>query len=212
MLSLTRLESRDNPSRFWDGPETVFYGDLNADNFTEKITAAGVGGSARFTVDDGRTGEQLANIIAFEDTFRGGASVAVVDGALIVAPGPGGGARVETYRLGADGITVRNDLLPLGPDYRGGLQVAGGPVTYQPGKPGSPHIYLLSDAEFMAVDPQAFAVASRFPVGADWRFEPSGPWSNEADGRVSVTLDRGAVVDHYVAESESFDILTGIRV
>jgi hypothetical protein len=70
---------------------------------------------------------------------------------------------------------------------------------------------LVSDSEVLAARPDASGALSRFPVGPGWRFEPSGCWV--ARGReIAVILDRGPVVDNYVAETAMFGLFTGVRV
>lgn len=100
----------------------------------------GPGSTPLIRLVDAETGSIVAQTLAFEEAFRGGARVALanVDGLpgdeIIAASGPGrvGEIRVFTQALSSAGTTLRelpsHRLRPFGNDYLGGVQVAGGDV------------------------------------------------------------------------------------
>jgi len=206
-LTVEQLEERCVPAIIpgWNGPELVLYADLTGDGASERITVAGFGGAARVVVDRGE--ERLADFRAFEEDFRGGGYVTVLSGGrLAVTPGAGGGPRVVEWdwRAGEHG-EVDSYYLPGVPvDNRDGVPIVAGPLV-----PGGPrHLMALAAGDFLVVDRER--ELSRVPVGAGWRFEPSGGWYETNDGRIGVVLDRGAVVDGYVAESIRFCVTDGV--
>ncbi|MGI9178283.1 MAG: FKBP-type peptidyl-prolyl cis-trans isomerase [Pirellulales bacterium] len=89
---------------------------------------------------DAETGSIVAQTLAFEEAFRGGARVALanIDGLpgdeIIAASGPGriGEIRVFTQDITGGGTTLREltayRLRPFGSDYLGGVQAVGGDV------------------------------------------------------------------------------------
>lgn len=197
MLHVEQLESRDTPAFIagFDGPETVVYADLNGDHRLERIVAAGIGGSARVEVTNG-DGNVLANFIAFEDEFRGGGSITVVGDQIVIVPGPGGGARLVTYRLG-DGFTSSVPL-PAPEGYRGGATIV---ASNRPGE-----VLTILDERLIRFDLGTLAVPFSAYVGPDWRFEPTGGWYEDR-GRIFAVLDRGPVIDSYVAESMQIEVV-----
>lgn len=97
-------------------------GDLTGDGVPDLVTGPGAGGGPRVRVFDGVTGRGVRNFLVYEETFRGGVSVATgdVDGDgvidIIVGAGVGGGPRVRVFS-GADGTVLR--------DFLGGVAVGG---------------------------------------------------------------------------------------
>ncbi|MGL4422060.1 MAG: hypothetical protein ACRCZF_15435 [Gemmataceae bacterium] len=85
------------------GGVRVVTGDLNRDGVDDIAVAPSNGGGGRIKVYDGRFGTELVDFNPFEDTFRGGADVAIgnIDGLggndLIIGAGEGGGPRVTVY-------------------------------------------------------------------------------------------------------------------
>jgi hypothetical protein len=105
----------------------VAAGDINGDGRPDVVTGAGVGGGPAITVFSGRDGSLMYTLMAYEDSFRGGVTVAVGDvngdgrDDLIAGSGPGGGPSVAVF----DG-TTRNLLgtfFAYDPNFRGGVNV-----------------------------------------------------------------------------------------
>jgi len=108
-------------------------GDVTGDLVDDYVVTAGVSGSARVRVFDGVTGNVVRDFFAFEESFRGGATVAVGDvnddgvGDIIVGAGVSGGPRVSVFD-GATGIRVL-DFFAFESTLRTGVTVAAGDVN-----------------------------------------------------------------------------------
>ena len=117
---------------FFDGLK-VASGDINADGIADVIVGAGPGGGPRVAAYDGVTGALLYDFFAYEESFRGGVTVAVGDvdldgfGDFILGTGPGGGPRVRVIS-GRDGSAIRDEF-PYEMSFRGGVSVAAGDVN-----------------------------------------------------------------------------------
>ena len=111
----------------------VAVGDINGDGFGDIITGTGVGGGPRVQAFSGRDFSQLLNYFAYEDSFRGGVTVAAADtdgdgfADIITGTGPGGGPRATVYSGKTGG--VRADFFAFDQDLRGGVAVASGDVN-----------------------------------------------------------------------------------
>ena len=117
------------------------------------------GGVPRVKVIDPVTGEDIAEIQAYEDAFRGGVRTALGDitgdgvNDLVIAPGVGGGPRIRIVD-GATGDTLR-DFFVYEPTFTGGLYVALGDVTDDgradiitgTGNGGGPRVRVLDGAD-----------------------------------------------------------------
>jgi hypothetical protein len=85
------------------GGVTVAAGDVNGDGRADVVTGAGQGGGPHLKVFDGRTGALLQSMMAFDQTFRGGISVAAGDvngdgkDDIVVGTGVGGNSTVHVY-------------------------------------------------------------------------------------------------------------------
>ena len=107
--------------------------DVTGDGIPDIVTTPGVGGGPVIRVFDGSTGAQILNVMAFEETFRGGLQVAAADltgdgrADLIVTPDEGGGPIVRAFD-GATGATVVN-FFALDSAFRGGLRLAAGDIN-----------------------------------------------------------------------------------
>jgi hypothetical protein len=85
------------------GGVTVAAGDVNGDGRADIVTGAGQGGGPHLKVFDGRTGALLQSMMAFDQTFRGGISVAAGDvngdgkDDIVVGTGVGGNSTIHVY-------------------------------------------------------------------------------------------------------------------
>jgi hypothetical protein len=139
---------------------------------------AGVGGGPRVNVYDAATGGSVGTFFAYEDTFRGGVTVAVADvnsdgvDDILVGSGPGGGPRIRAF----DGATVAGgspavlaDFFAYESSFRGGVNVAAGDtdgdgipeILAGAGNGGGPRIRIIPAAAALAAlgggDPTATA-------------------------------------------------------
>ena len=79
-------------------------GDFNADGFADIVVGAGPGGGPQVNIFDGRTGNVLTQFFAYDQSFRGGVTVAVgdIDGSgfnsVVTGAGAGGGSHVKTWQ------------------------------------------------------------------------------------------------------------------
>jgi len=133
------------------GGANTAVGDVNGDGVPDVVIAAGVGGGTRVMVVDGTklnqvdadgrisSSAQLANFFAFDESLRGGATVALaqLDGGkgldIVVGAGAGGGPRVRSFALtpgAAGGVTqlpgAIGNFFAFDPTQRFGVTVAAG--------------------------------------------------------------------------------------
>jgi hypothetical protein len=151
------------------GGVRVALGDLNGDGVPEIVTGAGPGGGPHVKVFDGRTGDTLASLFAYDPAFRGGISVAVgdVDGDgqadIVTAPGIGGGPDVRVFDASGN---LKSGFLAYDAAFRGGVSVAIGDVNGDfkaeiitgAGPGGGPHVEVFTGdgtrlTSFQAYDP-----------------------------------------------------------
>jgi hypothetical protein len=115
-------------------------GDVTGDGTDDLVFAPGGGGGPRVKVVDGSTGEEIADFMVYEETFRGGVDVAVgdvnADGFEDVMTGTGntGGPRVrvldgKSITDGEEPPTVLYDFFPYEDTFRGGVKVGAGDVN-----------------------------------------------------------------------------------
>lgn len=159
--------------RAFTGGVRVAVGDLTGDGIDDIATAPGLGGSADIRVFSGKDGTLVFQQTFFEDTFRGGAYVAIGDvtgdGAneLIIGAGEGGGSRVIVTRPDTSGAGVSPilaDFFAYEPTYRNGVRVAAGDVTGTgaasvvtvPGAGGGPRVSVF-DVNAIATSPDGSA-------------------------------------------------------
>jgi len=134
-------------SSSFTGGVDVAGGDFNADGFADIVVGAGPGGGPQVNIFDGRTGNVLTQFFAYDQSFRGGVTVAVgdVDGSsfnsVVTGAGAGGGPNVRTFRnsrffdIDAARILPGNQSISMNQtssffayetSYTGGVQVAVG--------------------------------------------------------------------------------------
>jgi uncharacterized delta-60 repeat protein len=112
--------------------------DVTGDGTPDYITGVGPGGPPGVTVFDGKTGNTVADVLAFESGFTGGVFVAAADldgdgrAEVVVAPDQGGGPRVVVFSIAPGGAaTMRASFFGIDdPNFRGGARVALGDVNH----------------------------------------------------------------------------------
>lgn len=115
-------------------------GDVTGDGVQDLVFAPGGGGGPRIKVVDGSTGEVIADIMVYEETFRGGVDVAVGDvnndgfEDVMTGTGKGGGPRIRVLDgksiTDGDAVTkVLYDFFPFEESFRGGVFVGAGDVN-----------------------------------------------------------------------------------
>lgn len=163
---------------------------LNLDSFEDRTVPAVLvpdnavligpdgGGIPKIKIVDPATGEDVGEIQAYEDAFRGGVNVAVGDVTgdgvrdVVIAPGSGGGPRIKIL----DGVSGKPlaDFFVYEPNFRGGVTVALGDVNGDgkddlitgTGKGGGPRVRVLDGATLGAtVLKDYFAYESNFRGG-----------------------------------------------
>ena len=109
------------------GGLVVAAGDADNDGFAEVAVGPARGGAPHIQLYDGETGDVSRNFFAYEDTFRGGVSVAIAEshsggpGRLVVGSGFGGGPRVRV--VNADTLEIVRDFFAYEDSFRGGVDV-----------------------------------------------------------------------------------------
>ncbi|QDU19475.1 FG-GAP repeat domain-containing protein [Urbifossiella limnaea] len=149
------------------GGARVVRGDVTGDGTPDVIVGSGGGIAARVRIWDGATRQLIFDTAPFEN-FTGSAEVAVADfnrdGRMdvVIAPGEGGGPRVQVWAGGALTKMVPDFFgLPY-PDFRGGLRVAAGDVNRDgvadlvvaPGWGGGPRLSVYNGATLAGGKPQ----------------------------------------------------------
>lgn len=177
------LQSQFSPfESSYTGPVNVAYGDIDGDKLDEMVVAASFTGGPRVSVYLGR--DLVRGIIseaytwfAYEDTFRGGVSIAVADvtkdglADVITGPGFGGAPRVRIFS-GAN-LNVRNfssfyDQFVFDSNFRGGINVAAADINRDgyaevivgAGPGGGPRVLILNGQS--AVSNSTFGIFSQF--------------------------------------------------
>ena len=134
-------------STAFSGGVDVAGGDFNADGFADIVVSAGAGGGPQVNIFDGQTGNVLTQFFAYDESFRGGVTVAVgdIDGSgfnsVVTGAGSGGGSHVKSFRNsrffaiddtpilpGNQSISMNQtgEFMAYESAYTGGVQVAVG--------------------------------------------------------------------------------------
>jgi hypothetical protein len=141
------------------GGVSVAVADLTSSGNPDVITAAGPGGGPHVKVFDGDTGAVAREFMAFDIGFRGGVSVAVASGGLVVGAGPGGGPHVKLFRFDTPTAPPRLafDFFAYDPGFAGGVNVTyvnshvvTGTMT------GSPHVKVFRELGSSAPEAAGF--------------------------------------------------------
>ena len=155
-------------SQDFAGGAYVAAADLTGDGKADVIIGAGPGGGPRVRAVDGATGEELFSVLAYEDSFRGGITVAAGDvngdgtADVVTGPGLGGGPRARVFD-GRDGSPMAVEIgnyFAYTSAFRGGLFVAAADLNADgkvdivtgPGPGGGPHVraFQATDAALLA--------------------------------------------------------------
>ena len=198
-------------SSSFTGGVDVAGGDFNADGFADIVVGAGPGGGPQVNIFDGRTGNVLTQFFAYDQSFRGGVTVAVgdVDGSsfnsVVTGAGAGGGPNVRTFRnsrffdIDAARILPGNQSISMNQtssffayetSYTGGVQVA---VGLNSGTPFGGFYRILT------------GTLTAGPEVTIWEAMPSEDMT---------TMDTPDVMFEKVADFFAFDsnLTTGVRV
>jgi hypothetical protein len=151
----------------------VAAGDVTGDGRVDVVTGTGVGGGPLVKTFDFHPGLfPPFNLYAYEESFRGGVTVAVGDldgdgvAEIVTGTGEGGGPLVRAFRI-FDGGGIRLSGFAYAQSFRGGVAVAvtdsdgdgRAEIVTGPGPGGGPHVRILSGddlserAAFLAFDP-----------------------------------------------------------
>ncbi len=182
------------------GGSLVSTGDVTGDEIDDIAVAAGAGGGPHVKVFDGATGAEVRSFFAFDEAFRGGASIGLGDATgdkiadLVVGAGAGGGPHVKVFD-GATGAEIRS-FFAFDEAFRGGVAVRAGDVSGDgladlvtgAGPGGGPHVKVF-DATTAAVIQSFFGGD---PADRDGAFVGVADFLGA--GRAQVTAGAGGAV------------------
>lgn len=224
MLNVECLEGRFTPATTsvnlipdWTGGEQVVLGRFNQDMELDTAVVALEGGSCRIMIFDGNgraeRGAVLLNVIAFEESFRGGGRIKAMPysengdwskpDSLLVVPGPGGGPRVIRFEFDSSSgqmVETMSFFAPFDQAFRGGLQIGTGDIDgdgypealFLPAEGGGPRV--------VAVDMKTYETELSMWVGDPnddaglVRFEPTGATIRTGDGGIAISVQHGDTV------------------
>jgi len=156
------------------GGVTVALGDINGDGKLDIICGTGMGGGPRVAVFDVATKQVIADFLAYEETFRGGVTVAGGDyngdgtDDIAVGTGVGGAPRVVVVNGKNTGERLRDSFV-YEDTFRDGVFVSlgdfdddhVGDLVVGSGTGGAPRVRVLSSVKGQLADFFAFDQASR---------------------------------------------------
>ncbi len=141
-MGIATLNEADGSVRFsvapfglsFTGGVRVATGDVNGDGVDDLLTASGPGRVGEVRVFDGRDGDLLFGLAAFESSFTGGVYVSAADfngdglAEVVIAPDEGGGPRVRVID-GQSGAVIADFFGIEDANFRGGARLATGDVN-----------------------------------------------------------------------------------
>ena len=197
------------------GGVRVALADINGDGYPDIITAPGSGCVLEIKIFDGKTGNVIADFMAYATNFLGGVTVAAGDlngdgiPDIVTGAGPGGGPDVVVF----DGKT--DQVIPIlglthgfyafnEPNFNGGVTLAVGDIagngqneiTVAAGPGGGPHV---ADYEFPSLQIRQYPAEQQ---GLVYEFNPAGDlygfyaFAPSFNGGVTVAVGDVAGVGH----------------
>jgi hypothetical protein len=113
----------------------VAFGDVNGDGTPDLAVSEGSGGSPLVEVFNGNTLRNVTpsllgpSFYALSSTFRGGSTVAIGGGKLVVGSGPGGPPVVNVYGFNGASFVLQHSFQAFNGSFTGGVFVAVGDFT-----------------------------------------------------------------------------------
>jgi len=122
------------------------------------VTAAGPGGGPHVKLWS-LAGVEGPGFFAYDATFRGGTYVAVGNGKrLITGAGSGGGPHVKVITFANQAFSTKASFFAYGPEFSGGVRVAGFPLTVTPPGTGTSTTTSTTEAPCVGIPPLCLPV------------------------------------------------------